>query len=822
MNDQSENPLNSEQQRIVDHLYGSILVVAPVGTGKTRVLAERVVNAVQHGVPADRVLCLTFTNRAAQEMCDRLAKYSYDAARQATIKTFHALCTHMLRIEAREIGLPADFVIYDDVDSLELVKEVFDIQKDKDAKDLLWRISDCKISAHDQQLSLSCPTDHIYRSLGSRLASLAGQYQDILRQRHALDFSDLIYFTRAMLVERPDIRARWEQRYDFIQVDEVQDTQISEYEIVRLLARRGRNLAMIGDVDQTIYGWRGSEPERVLGQFRADFDPVEYPLLYNYRATRTLLGATDSFADTFINRYTQIIPAPNCERGEPIKVHQARSCQSEARWVGEQIQTLANGNLHFAYNRVAVLTRTNRRSIVVSEILQEMGIPHLTVEQYEFFRRQEVKDALAYLRLLLNPHDTNAMQRVLLRPPRGIGEATISALTTEGETCGLRLTDLIEPRTFSSGDPFGDLLNRYQHGELVVFDLETTGLAVGKDEVVEIAAVLLSDGKPADKFHTYLRNSVPVSDSQRVHGYSDDFLAKNGKEPRQAFQEFLELTEGRLYVGHNVGYDVKMLTSHARRLGLDVAQLRWADTWNMANRFIPARSYRLGALVDMLGLPNRPSHQAMDDVLATADLLAALIPEITASTNQRRTLVNKYGKNFSPLAEQFTIWRQDMIRSRPAELLEQILDESGLGEFYEEDSKRHAHLDRLLRIFAEHDQPDLHPETSLRSLVEFTALAKNVDYLSANDNQIPVITIHQAKGLEFDTVFIAGVVEDEMPDYRNNADEGLLEEQHVFYVAMTRAKKRLFLSGHRYNDWGRDRDLSRFVSAIDRQYLVYQ
>lgn len=821
MNDQYENKLNNEQQCIVDHLYGSILVVAPVGTGKTRVLAERVVNAVQHGIPADRVLCLTFTNRAAQEMRDRLAKYSYDAAHQATIKTFHALCMHMLRIEAREIGLPADFVIYDEVDSLELIKEVFEIQKDKDGKDLLWQISDCKISAHDKQLSLNCPTEQIYRSLGNRFASLACQYQEILRQRHALDFSDLIYFTRAMLVERSDIREKWAQRYNFIQVDEVQDTQISEYEIVRLLARRSRNLAMIGDVDQTIYGWRGSEPERVLGQFRADFDPIEYPLLYNYRATRTLLGATDSFANTFINRYTNILPAPDSERGELIKVHHAKNCKSEGRWIGEQIQTLSNDDPHFAYNRVAVLTRTNRRSIVVSKILEEMDIPHLTVEQYEFFRRQEVKDALAYFRLLLNPHDTNAMQRVLLRPSRGIGEATISAITNEGEVCGLRLTDLIEPRTFSNGDPYGDLLNCYQHGELVIFDLETTGLAVGKDEVVEIAAVLLSDGKTADKFHTYLYNSVPVSDSQKVHGYSDDFLAKNGKEPRQAFQEFLKMTDGRLYVGHNVGYDVKMITSHARRLGLDVAQLRWADTWNMANRFIPARSYRLGALVDMLGLPNRPSHQAMDDVLATTDLLATLIPEITASTNQRRTLVNKYGRNFFPLAEQFTIWREAMIRSRPAELLEQILDESGLGEFYEGDSKRRSHLNRLLRIFAEHDQPDQHPETSLRSLVEFSALAKNVDYLSANDNQIPVITIHQAKGLEFDTVFIAGLVEDEMPDYRNNSGEGLLEEQHVFYVAMTRAKKRLFLSGHRYNDWGHNRALSRFITSIDKHYLRY-
>jgi DNA helicase-2/ATP-dependent DNA helicase PcrA len=224
MNDQSKNPLNGEQQRIVDHIQGPILVVAPVGTGKTRVLAERVVNAVQHGIPAEKVLCLTFTNRAAQEMRDRLSKYSYEAARQATIKTFHALCTHMLQVEARHIGLPTDFVIYDDVDSLELVKDIFKIQKETDAKDMVWRISECKVCAPKHQLSISGPSEIIFQSLGGNLALRAAQYQAILRQRHALDFSDLIYFTRAMLFERPDIQDRWGKRYNFIQVDEVQDT----------------------------------------------------------------------------------------------------------------------------------------------------------------------------------------------------------------------------------------------------------------------------------------------------------------------------------------------------------------------------------------------------------------------------------------------------------------------------------------------------------------------------------------------------------------------------------------------------------------------
>lgn len=452
-----------------------------------------------------------------------------------------------------------------------------------------------------------------------------------------------------------------------------------------------------------------------------------------------------------------------------------------------------------------------------------MGVPHLTVEQFEFFRRQEVKDALAYLRLLLNPYDANAIQRVLQRPGRGIGETTIAAIIRDGETCGLQLTDMIEEAIFKSGDPYGDLLTCYQNGKLVVFDLETTGLSAEKDDVIEIAAVFLTDGKCSGEYHSYLRNLVPVGESESIHGYSDAFLRQNGRDPRQVFQEFLALTDGAVLVGHNVGYDVKMLSSHARRLGLPVQALPWADTLNIAMRMLPAKSYRLKALVEQLGLPNRPTHKAMDDVQATIDLLSVLILKVESSTSQRRTLVNKYGeKNLQYLAQQYSLWKQEMGRSRPAALLAKIMDESGLDAYYAADVKRHTHLERLLKIFTDLDKPEQHPETTLRGLIEFTALASNVDYLATSDNQVPVITIHQAKSLEFDTVFIAGANEGEMPDYRSVEGEKLLEEQHVFYVAMTRAKKRLFISSSLLSQYGKKCSPSQFIEAIDKKHVSIQ
>jgi DNA helicase II / ATP-dependent DNA helicase PcrA len=808
--------LNTEQERIVSHLRGPLLVIAPVGTGKTRVLAERVVKAVQNGILAKRVLCLTFTNRAAQEMRARLEQYSFDAARQATVKTFHALCAHLLHLEARQIGLPADFVIYDDMDCQELVKDIFQIPNERDVKDMMWQLENCKVGAAQDQLFLNGPKKQLFMPLGyAHLAELAMKYQEALHQRHALDFADLIYMTRAMMAERLDIRNRWEERFDFVQVDEVQDTQITEYEIVQLLACRCRNIALIGDVDQTIYGWRGSEPDAVLMQYRADFDPVEYSLLYNYRATRTLLSAADSFASSFHHRYTKIIPARECENGVPIKVHQAQSEQLEGAWIASQIESMARGIHNFAYHRVAVLTRTNRRSQVVSAALKRRDIPHVTVEQYEFFRRQEIKDSLAYLHLVLNPFDTSALLRALLRPAHGIGDVTINKIMEDGEPYGLRLTDMIQPRTIASGDPYGDLLNAYNTGEIVVFDTETTGLSIEHDEIVELAGIRLKAGKPILKFQAFLKNTLPVGDSENVHHISDAFLAKNGRPASQVMQEFQQFCQGGLLVGHNVSYDIKMLAAHTRRLGLDVRSQPWADTWDIAHRFLQTHSYRLESLVEEYHLPASPTHRALDDVLATIELLNMLIPKISAHSEQRRVLVNRYGKAFVQLSQQVETWTRSMQRERPPTLLDQVLHESGLRDYYSKEPQRLGNLGELERIFRERDQVAQHPETALRALVEFTALSKNVDHLSANDNRLPVITIHQAKGLEFDTVFLAGATEGEMPDYRCNSDEKLEEEKHVFYVGMTRARRQLLISAHTYNDRGWHRDRSSFIDEID-------
>ncbi len=785
-----------------------------MGTGKTSVLSARVARVLAQGVDPSRILCLTFTNRAAKEMGDRL-----QAERQVTIKTFHGLCVRILRMGAEALGLPSDFVIYDAEDSADILRG-FMRQKEKDrledrVKEVKTAISHAKAKASPDDLTLDLSLDGLFAALDPQDQRWAELYQAELQKRQALDFDDLIFLTRSLLRLVPVVADYWANRYSFIQVDEVQDTHLGEYEVVRHLAQHSGNLAMIGDLDQTIYAWRGSEPEVVLDQFRAEFAPTEYSLSENYRATRTLLQTADAFANAFTDRYTRIAIPVTSAPGTPVVVHLAADEDQEATWIAQRIQALAGRQPTFAYNRVAVLTRTNPRAETIAKGLKSRGVPCVTVERYQFFMRQEIKDALAYLRFLVNPFDTGAFKRLLTVPKRSIGLETLRQIYGEGKGCGLWLTDMAQPQPFVNDDPIGAVIDAYRHGTLVVFDVETTGVAI-EDEVVEIAAQKLVNGQITATFQAYISDAGDVGDSEAIHGYSNEFLRQHGQPSRRVLEQFFQFAGHALIVGHNVGFDIGMVTTQAQRLGLPVPQWVWADTLNLARRFVEAENYRLGHLAQVLHLPTTPTHRAMDDVATTVHLLAHLIPKLEATAADRTALYYRYGEAFEPLAEAIAQWKALSHRLRPAELLRQVLQTSGLLHHYRQDSQRVQNLEQMVTIFASQDDPVLPPNVALRTLLEFTALAKNLDHLSAQDNQVLVITAHQSKGLEFDHVFIAGLVEGEFPDFRSLGPGDLEQEKHLFYVALTRTKQSLYLSSFQEDSYGRSKDPSQFLEVLSR------
>lgn len=817
--------LNPQQQSIISHIDGALLILAPVGTGKTTVLSQRVIQSVHHGVDPSRILCLTFTNRAAKEMRDRLAKLLPQGHHQIEIRTFHSLCAYLLRVESQRAGLPADFVVYDDNDCFEIIKKLSKIEEDKKVWPLVTAISECKSRAAECLLTLSSNLDNVFSSLDKNVRDLANKYQKVLNERHAIDFADLVFCTRAVLFCDKAVRERWQSRFDFIQVDEVQDTHPAEYEVVKCLATRQKNVALIGDLDQTIYEWRGSEPHKVLQRFQRDFSPQHYSLTLNYRATKSLLNVASTFADSFEQRHTAITPAMACHEGEDVLVHEALDQRAESEWIAGQILQLACAP-NFLYSRTAILARTNKRAEIVAGVLTRSNIPCITVEQYNFFNRKEIKDALAYLKFIVNCFDTAAFKRLMLTPARGIEIKKLrniygeSRELTNGRRSGFRLVDFAFAKQFTDDDPLGNLLRIYSSGTVVVFDVETTGILVD-DEVVEIAAIKLVNGQPVEEFREYISDAIAVGDSQCIHGYSDEMLQREGKPAHDVFSAFCQFAANSMLVGHNVGFDIAKVTAHAQKVGLQLPDWLWADTWNLSQRFLDSESYSLGNLAIKLDLASTPNHQAMDDVRTTVELLAFLIPLAQKGAAARQAIVHKYGEDFEPLSEGIIHWIDLSQSLRPARLLTQVLLHSGLKNLYSREPQRDQNLKRLAQIFQEWDDDELHPDTALKQVLERAALARNLDQISEKDNQVVVITAHQSKGLEFDNVFIAGLTEGEFPGYRSVKENQLEEEKRVFYVALTRAKERLFISCSTEEDYYGSKRPSCFLNLLPEQGVNY-
>ncbi len=778
-------------------------------------MAARLARAIRGGIDPDRTLCVTFTNRAAQEMRRRVEDELGDVARRVHVRTFHGLCAWMLRHDSRDLGIPQDSVIYDDEDCIELIgriqKGIDGPVRSRRASELFFEIAGRKSNADGDELALDRIPPLYRRPTESDLRVVSDRYHGFLVEWHALDFADLVYRVRGLL-RFLDARARyWEGRFDWIQVDEVQDTHWSEYEVLKRLAARTGNIALFGDVDQTIYEWRGSRPLEILDGFRRDFTSVrQHFLSLNYRATKELLRVADTFADTFADRKTDLVPHPSLPEGLPPLVRVLKTDDDEAQWIAAAV---ADALRQSPDERVGVLARGHARLETISRALAAAGVDHVTVEQFEFFRRQEVKDVLARARLILNSFDSGAARRLLLRPPSGVGGRSLDALAREGFPVGLRLADLFRVATHDRGEPFAALVDAIDDDAVVVFDVETTGLDPGQDEVIEIAATCVSRTGGGESFHAWVRPTRRVGESERIHGFSDAFLDEHGEDARDVFARFAAFVGDAHLVGHNVRFDLDLLRYHSRRIGVEIAERPFDDTLEIARRWVAAERFDLASLAARLELDARPTHRAEDDVRTTIELLRRLEPALRDGASARAGVIARHGAPFRALAEKIEQWRSAADATRPAALLERVVVESGLKALYASSRRRSGHVDDLVRFFHAQDRAELPARVALDDLVRTAALSRNVDHLDADDRRVPVVTVHQAKGLEFDTVFLAGLSDGEFPAHLAEREGRLEEERRLFYVALTRARKRLVLTAHEQGPFGFRRP-SRFLSEL--------
>ncbi len=419
--------LNPTQRQAVEAIEGPVLILAGPGSGKTRVITHRVAYLVKVcGISPHHIMAVTFTNKAAREMRERLEQLLGQAVEALTLGTFHSICARILRHEGKAIGLEASFVIYDEDDQLRLVKQVLE-ELDLDPKQYAPQALRSAIGAAKSRL---ISPEEYAKQVGSYFEEIVHRvyqrYQQLLSQGQAVDFDDLLMRTVQLFRDHPKILARYQSRYVHILVDEFQDTNIVQYELMKQLAAKYRNLCVVGDPDQSIYSWRFADLRNIFS-FEKDYPEASVVFLeQNYRSTKTILEVASDVISANVLRKPKKLWTEN-EDGSPVTVIEGYNAEEEAQSVVNEIEKLASQE-QIAFKDCAVMYRVNAQSRALEETFLRYGVPYKLVGGTRFYQRQEVKDIIAYLRVVHNPQDNVSLTRIINVPGRGIGHKTINTL----------------------------------------------------------------------------------------------------------------------------------------------------------------------------------------------------------------------------------------------------------------------------------------------------------------------------------------------------------------------------------------------------------
>jgi DNA helicase-2/ATP-dependent DNA helicase PcrA len=489
LTDKLLNGLNPEQQSAVKATDGPLLLMAGAGSGKTRVLTHRIAYLiVEKRVNPYNILAITFTNKAAREMKERIRKMMGGAAEEIWISTFHSMCVRILRRDIDRMGFNRNFTILDTTDQQSVVKGILKDKnldpKKNDPRAILGSISSAKNE-------LITPEEYAKTAGGyfeQTVSDIYTEYQRRLRKNQALDFDDLIMMTIQLFQRVPEVLEYYQRKFQYIHVDEYQDTNRAQYMLVKLLASRFRNLCVVGDSDQSIYRWRGADIANILS-FEKDYPNATVILLeQNYRSTKRILLAANKVIENNLNRKAKNLWTENPE-GNKLVYYRADSEQGEAQFVAGKIKELTR-DTQYKLSDIAILYRTNAQSRVMEEVLLKSNIEYAIVGGTKFYDRKEIKDMLAYLRLISNPDDDISLQRVINVPKRGIGTTSVDKIGGFAAMHDMSLYQALEsvellglsPKTTKAAGQFRDLIHNYTNmqeflsvTELVEEILDKTG-----------------------------------------------------------------------------------------------------------------------------------------------------------------------------------------------------------------------------------------------------------------------------------------------------------------------------------------------------------
>lgn len=462
--------MNDKQTEAVLQTEGPLLVLAGAGSGKTRVLTHRVAYLIEHkNVMPWRILAITFTNKAAKEMRERVIKLLGPDGNDVWVSTFHALCVRILRRDADKLGYNRAFTIADPGEQRTLIKRVLQQQnldiKKFDPRSVLGAISNAKNALQTPAMMREAAGN----PFETTVATVYESYQRELQANQAMDFDDLIMLTIKLFNQDADVLGYYQDKFQYIHVDEYQDTNDAQYTLVNLLAKKHGNLCVVGDGDQSIYGWRGANMENILN-FEHDYPDAHVTLLeQNYRSTKTILQAANDVIQRNVNRKKKDLWTDNAE-GEPISYYRGQNENDEAHYVVAKIQEEREQN-HHDYGDFAILYRTNAQSRVIEETLVKANIPYTMVGGHKFYDRKEIRDVLAYLILVANPADSMSLERIINEPKRGIGATSVEKLRDFAEmndwteleaTQNISLATTLGARVRTAMEKFGLTLKHVQ------------------------------------------------------------------------------------------------------------------------------------------------------------------------------------------------------------------------------------------------------------------------------------------------------------------------------------------------------------------------
>lgn len=601
--------LNPKQREAVTHTKGPLLVLAGAGSGKTTVLVNRIAYILEtEHVSAYNILAITFTNKAAKEMLERITALVGDAAEDMWISTFHSACVKILRRTIHLLGYENDFVIYDSADSLTLIKECLkDLHMDEKLfppRLIASVISKAKDNMQDCDAFLAVNSDNRFNI---RIAEVYKIYQKKLKKNNALDFDDIILNTVKIFIENPDVLENYQKRFKYIMVDEYQDTNNVQYMLISLLAQGSRNICVVGDDDQSIYKFRGANIRNILG-FEDEFaDAKVIKLEQNYRSTQNILDTANKVISNNRGRKPKALWTEN-DRGEMIALYHAQNEYYEGQFIAEQIENIISSG--GKYSDAAILYRTNSQSRVLEEQLMKNAIPYRVLAGLRFYDRKEIKDIIAYLRLIHNPNDSVSLSRIVNEPKRAIGAAT-------------------------------------------------------------------------------MEKAASIAEMQDVSVYS---------------------------------------------------VLENADSYDILLRAAP----KLLSFCEMINtLKKASASMKLGDFVQRVMLDTGYVPMLR---------------------------REDTIEAKT----------------------RLENLEEFMSVVAEYEKENEEP--TLAGLLEEISLVADIDAYDEDQDAVVMMTIHSAKGLEFPVVFLAGMEESLFPSGRCESDEDMEEERRLCYVAITRAKKKLYMT----------------------------